>query len=73
MITLLKESSVFYCKRVAFSSNIGVYQKKIKLLNKPNDLVKFDYANDDHRNYDVGSKNFRKFFKILNLRHCCMI
>ena len=54
----------FIVNVVAFSSNIRSLSKKIvKLLNKPNDLVKFDYANDDHRNYDVGSKNFRKFFK----------
>ena len=38
-------------------------KKIIKLLKKPNNLVKFDYANSDHRNYDVGSKNLKKFFK----------
>ena len=40
----------FIVNVVAFSSNIRSLSKKIvKLLNKPNDLVKFDYANDDHR------------------------
>ena len=59
-----KNPASFIVNVVAFSSNIWSLSKKIvKLLNKPNHLVKFDYANDDHRNYDVGSKNFRKFFK----------
>lgn len=59
-----KNPGSFIVNVVAFSSNIRSLSKKIiKLLKKPNNLVKFDYANGDHRNYDVGSKNLRKFFK----------
>jgi nucleoside-diphosphate-sugar epimerase len=59
-----KNPSSFIVNVVAFNNNIRSLSKKIiKLLDKPNDLVKFDYANNDHRNYNVGSKNFKKFFK----------
>lgn len=58
------EPDSFIVNVAAFSSNIrSLSNKIIKLLKKPKELVKFDYANGDHRNYDVGSKNFKKFFR----------
>ena len=58
------EPDSFVVNALAFSSDISSLSKKIiKLLKKPKTLIKFDYSKIDHRNYNVGSKNFKKYFK----------
>ena len=59
-----KNMESFIVNVLAFSTNINSLSKKIiKLLKKPKSLIKFNPSNRDHRNYNVGSKNFRKYFK----------
>ena len=64
MSSIKKNSDSFIVNALAFSTNIDSLSKKIvKILNKPKSLIKFNLSNKDHRNYNVGSKNFRRYFK----------
>ncbi len=54
----------FIVNALSFSTNIyDLTNKIIKIIKKPKTLVKFNLEKKDHRNYNVGSKNFKKYFK----------
>lgn len=61
---ITKNPKSFIVNVLAFSINIKILSKKIiKILKKPSNFISYDLSKKDHRNYNVGSKNFKKFFK----------
>ena len=53
----------FICNIVSFNSKIRTIAYQIcKILKVDRDIIKFKKNFSDKRNYNVGSKNFRKFF-----------
>ncbi len=56
--------SSFICNLVAFNSTIKIIANKIKNIFKiKKNVIIFNKSNFDKRNYKVGSKNFKKYFK----------
>ena len=54
----------FCINAVSFSLTVeGITKKLLKILKKSNKLVEYNYNNTDKRNYNVGSKIFKKNFK----------
>ena len=54
----------FCMNAVSFSSTVESITKKIlKILNKSENFVNYNYKNKDRRNYNVGSKILKKDFK----------
>ena len=54
----------FCINAVSFSLTVeSITKKLLKILKKSNKLVEYNYNNKDKRNYNVGSKIFKKNFK----------